>query len=473
VSEAIWRTWASPSWVATILLVGCGGSSGAATNGSDGGTVTGGDASIGTPADGGGPTRGDATTDVSVSDVATSDVSKADVAAPAEAAAPSPCSGAVHSVSPVGPTQPAPTGLTVPTGFAIETLAAIGAARQLAALPNGDLLVATSGGTVYLVPNAEADGLADKPVTFASIPDTPAQGIAFDAATCTVYVGAQHGVYAMKYVDGQLSATAGSPIAKVRQGSVTPGSDGDVHITTSVAVAGGALYVGVGSSCNACVEVDPTRATIQQMAPDGTGMQTRATRFRNAIALTVNPATGTLWAGGAGQDSLAEGHPYEFFDAVSMHPGVADYGWPACEENQIAYTTGADCSKTVTPLVELPAYATIIGAVFYPTGQTGSHAFGPAYRGGAFVTAHGSWHQLAGAYVTAPRVVYVPMNGDSPAQPVSWSNPTTQWTEFVGGFQSPDGTSRSGRPTGIAVGSQGSLFVADDLTGRVYRVRPM
>ena len=147
------------------------------------------------------------------------------------------------------------------------------------------------------------------------------------------------------------SGAAGNPIAKVRQGGIPPGSDGDVHKTSSVAYGGGKLYVGVGSSCNACTEIDPTRATIQQMDPDGSNMATRATRFRNAIALAINPATGTLWAGGAGQDSLPTGHPYEFFDGVTLHAGVADYGWPECEENRHAYTSGADCSKTVEPRI--------------------------------------------------------------------------------------------------------------------------
>jgi hypothetical protein len=32
----------------------------------------------------------------------------------------------------------------------------------------------------------------------------------------------------------------------------------------------------------------------------------------DAIALTTNPTTGTVWAGVAGQDSLPSGHPYEF-----------------------------------------------------------------------------------------------------------------------------------------------------------------
>ena len=138
--------------------------------------------------------------------------------------------------------------------------------------------------------------------------------------------------------------------------------------------------------------------------------------FRSAIALAVNPATGTLWAGGAGQDDLTEEHPYEFFDAVTLHPGVADYGWPACEENHVAYEANASCASTVAPLIELPAYSTLIGATFYPVGQGGAYAFPAAYRGGLFVTAHGSWHMApSGGYAAAPRVVYVPMNGDAPA----------------------------------------------------------
>jgi glucose/arabinose dehydrogenase len=44
---------------------------------------------------------------------------------------------------------------------------------------------------------------------------------------------------------------------------------------------------------------------------------------------------------------------------------------------------------------------------------------------------------------------------------------------FVGGFQLADGVTRIGKPTGIAVGAQGSLFVADDVNGMVYRIRPM
>jgi glucose/arabinose dehydrogenase len=323
---------------------------------------------------------------------------------------------------------------------------------------------------VYLVPNAEADQ-AGAPVVFTTINDAPVSGVAFASSICTIVVGSQHGVYAIPYQDAQQSATAGQPIAKVRQGTPTPGSDGDVHTTTSVAYTGGKVYAGVGSGCNACVEVDPTRSTIQEMDITGANMTARATRIRNAIGMAVNPATGTLWAGGAGQDDLAWGHPFEFFDAVTLHSGMADYGWPDCEENHHAYTAGANCASTVAPLLELPAYDTIIGAAFYPGSTTGPHAFPSGYSSGVFLAAHGSWHNQSSQYIH-PRVVFVPMNGDAPVTSVNWSDPTVQWgnTDFIGGFG--NGPSFLARPTGVAVGPQGSLFVADDTNGLVYRVRP-
>ncbi len=79
-------------------------------------------------------------------------------------------------------------------------------------------------------------------------------------------------------------------------------------------------------------EVDPTRATVQRTALDGSGMATYATRFRNAIALAVNPATGTVWAGGAGQDTLPPGHPYEFIDALTSHPPVPITAGPTAKK---------------------------------------------------------------------------------------------------------------------------------------------
>lgn len=369
------------------------------------------------------------------------------------------------------------TGLHVPHGFTVETIAEVNGARELAALPNGDLLVGTAGSQVEIV--ADAEGPVEAPQVFASFDDERAAGIAFAPDRRSIYVGTEHHVWLIPYA-GEKKAPTVRRIADVRTGPTAPGTDGDVHHTTSVAYSNGRLYISIGSSCNArmsggsapCAEVDPTRAAVSVASPDGSHVTVRARRIRNAIAVAVNPDTGSVWVGDAGQDALPFGHPYEFLDDLSARSGVADYGWPYCEENRHAYVAGADCSTAVVPLVELPAYSTIVGAAFYPLHQRGAHAFPQSYRGGLFASAHGSWHlDRNGCAAAPPRVAFIPMQRDRPVRSVNWSDPTTQWSDFATGFQSGCST-RIGRPTGIAVGAQGSLFIADDQAGLIYRVRP-
>jgi glucose/arabinose dehydrogenase len=385
-------------------------------------------------------------------------------AAPLPTATPSPTPSPTPFLGPTAP--PANASLLVPSGFIVSK---VGGARELAALPNGDLIVGTGGASVIIVPNAESPGAAGAPLTFATLPEGPAQGVAFGRGY--VFVTTQHGVYRILYITGARNGTA-QQIASVRSGPIAPNSDGDVHTTSSVAVSGSTLYVGVGSSCNACAETDPTRATVQRMGTDGSAMTTQAKRWRNAIALATDPSTGTVWAGGAGQDSLAQGHPYEYLDPVSARAAPADYGWPDCEENHVAYTGGANCANVIVPAVAFPAYSTIIGAAFYPAAQAGPYAFPAAWSGGLFVSLHGSWHTAAnGNPVDPPHVAFVPFSGGAPARAVNWNDPTTQWNDFFTGFQTGSG-SRIGRTTGVAVGAQGSLFVADDAAGAVYRIRP-
>lgn len=197
------------------------------------------------------------------------------------------------------PALPLAPAFTVRAGLRLEVIAEVSSPRQLAALPNGDLLVGTLDTTVYVVPNADSTSAPGAPVVFTRISDEPAQGVAFDASSCTIYVGGKHGIYAMAYTDGQLSAASGEAIARVR-------ASDDGHTTTSVAFASGALYAGIGSSCDACAEVDPTRATIQRIDRNKGSSNARAIRFRNPIALTANPDTGTLWAGNAGQSGQTD-----------------------------------------------------------------------------------------------------------------------------------------------------------------------
>jgi len=348
------------------------------------------------------------------------------------------------------------TPLILPAGFSAERIATVAGARELFVAPNGDLFVGTNGNTIAVVPDAQ--GAPGSPRTFATFDDRPVASVII--AGETLYAGGQLGVYRLPYHAGDRSARAQPmKIASVRIG----GSSG--HRTTTLAFSQGTLYAGVGSSCNACNESDPTRATIQAMNPDGTHVRARAVDIRNPIALAVDPAGG-VWAGVAGRDDLEHGHPYEIFDEVTAHAGTPDYGWLRCYDDRKPIG-GASCANVVVPRVVFPGYDTPIGAAFYPTDGQGRYAFPSAYRGGAFVTLHGSWHQPP----VAPRVAFVPFKGSDPAKPVDWSDPNAQWSEFAGGCQLADG-SRPCRPTGVAVGTDGSLFVSEDLTGAIYRIRP-
>jgi glucose/arabinose dehydrogenase len=381
-------------------------------------------------------------------------------------------SGSPGGASPTA-TPPGGSGVTYASGFYGETIANVGSARELATLPNGDLLVGTSGDAIDIVPAADGAGAAGAPRTFVTLGDGPANGVAV-APNGNVYAATNTTIWRIPYKRGDLSESGATAIANVRTGPVAPNSDGDVHRTTSVAASSTTLYAGVGSSCNACVEVDSTRATVLRMGLDGSNPVNLTKRTRNPIALAVDPATGALFIGGAGQDDLPYGHPYEYVDSPTSHGNAGiDYGWPACEENHVAYNAlgqnpPPNCATTVAPAIEFPAYSTLIGATFYPTGQAGAYAFPAAYRGGLFVTSHGSWHCCPS---TPPRVYFVPMRGDAPATPVNWNDPTVQHQEIVSGYGSTSSASYAGRPTGIAVGSSGSLFVADDQTGDILRIR--
>lgn len=353
--------------------------------------------------------------------------------------------------------------ITVPPAFTITQIATVPSARELAFAPDGDLFVGTGGSTVYVVRRAESGNPASAQI-YVCIDDAPDAGVAY--GNNALYVGTQHAIW-------RVQGAQQTKLASVRTGNPPPGSDGDVHTSTSVTLDGATLYASVGSSCNACVETDSTRATVGRVS---NGRYTPiATHIRNAIALAIDSSTHALWASNAGQDELPPPHPYEFFDDVSAHRAPVDYGWPFCYENHRRKPgSNEHCATQAIPLIVFPAYETPIGATFYPAGQRGAYAFPKPYGGGAFVTLHGSWHGPAQGLpgYEPPRVVFIPMNGGKPAKPVNWSNPAAQWAEFVGGYQDGGTSNRAGRPTGIAVGPQGDLFIADDQTGAIYRIRP-
>ncbi len=85
-------------------------------------------------------------------------------------------------------------------------------------------------------------------------------------------------------------------------------------------------------------------------------------------------------------------------------------------------------------------------------------AIGPQYASGAFVGEHGSWNRKpASGY----EVVFVPFVGAMPA-------PGAKPVAVLTGFRVGDVA--YGRPVGVQIGKDGSLLVADDVGGKVWRV---
>jgi glucose/arabinose dehydrogenase len=97
--------------------------------------------------------------------------------------------------------------------------------------------------------------------------------------------------------------------------------------------------------------------------------------------------------------------------------------------------------------------------VFYRAGP-----FPARYAGGAFIAFHGSYNR--GPYEQVGyQVAFVPAAaGGGPRE----------WEVFADGFAGPAVVARpedaEHRPTGLAVGADGSLFISDSVQGTIWRV---
>jgi glucose/arabinose dehydrogenase len=112
------------------------------------------------------------------------------------------------------------------------------------------------------------------------------------------------------------------------------------------------------------------------------------------------------------------------------------------------------CGQVGQPVLAFPAHWAPNALLFY-TGRQ----FPSEYRDGLFVAFHGSWNR-------AP----LPQQGYSVVfAPFGAAGPRGDWRVFADGFR---GGSQAAtyRPTGLAQGPDGSLYVSDDRGGRIYRI---
>jgi len=218
----------------------------------------------------------------------------------------------------------------------------------------------------------------------------------------------------------------------------------------------GALFVGVGSSGNLGVEPSP-KASIQRFDADGSDQTTFASGMRNPTALAFHPQTGELYALVQERDGLGDNLPSDYLTHV-QEGGF--YGWPYAyigKHPQAGFAGLAPdkVNATITPDLLFEAHSSVLDLVFYEADQ-----FPPQYKGHAFVALKGSWNR---SEPTGYKVVDVPFND---------GKPEGYYVNFATGFWI-SGERRAevwGRPAALAVAKDGSLLVADDTGGTIWRI---
>lgn len=338
----------------------------------------------------------------------------------------------------------------VPAGFKVSVFAAeIQQPRWLAVAPNGDVFVAdSSGGQVVVLGEGPGLGQPASRAVFADGLKLPF-GIAFHDGY--VYIANTNEVVRFRY-DPKTSKRLG-PAEHILD---LPGLGYRQHWTRTIAFdSSGRLFVSIGSRTNISIESDPRRAAILVADPDGKNMRVYASGLRNAVGMAFQPETGQLWATVNERDDLGEDIPADYFTHV-VEGGF--YGWPYSYlgphvDNRVASRPDL-VRKAIVPDRLLGAHVAPLQFVFYEGQQ-----FPPIYRHGVFITEHGSSNRrIRSGY----QVVFIPFRDGSPAR-----EPTVFFSGLVA---EPAGKDVYGRPVGVAVDRNGSLLIADDGRGMIWKV---
>jgi glucose/arabinose dehydrogenase len=398
-------------------------------------------------------------------------------------------------------------GLTLPDGFCATVFAdSIGHARHLAVSPNGTVYVNTwsgkyygddtppAGGFLVALRDTTRDGRADVIARFGdSVQSGGAGGTGIRLYKGALYAEAKDKI--LRYaLSGEGITPAGRPETVVQGLPLT----GDHPMHPFAIDSSGGLYVDLGSATNACqiknrIPLSPghrpcdelrTRGGIWRYDATRTGQhfsprERYVTGLRNGEGIAVDSSGHVIYATQHGRDQLAENWPKLYApepgqnlpaeELVRLERG-ADYGWPECYFDSaqaklvLAPEYGGDGGKAVGPcatkqgpVAYFPAHWAPNDLLFYTGDRLPSR-----YRGGAFIAFHGSWNRAPGPQ-GGYNVVFVPfVNG----------KPTGEYEVFLDGFAggNKDPGQAAHRPSGLAAGPDGALYIADDARGRIWRV---
>src|SRR6202046_4132267 len=349
---------------------------------------------------------------------------------------------------------------TVPQGLQIHALATgLEHPRSLYVLPNGDVLVvegngpkapifrpkdvitgwvewaagakAKSANRITLLRDTNGDGIPELRTVFLDHLNSPF-GVALVGND--LYVANTDAIIRYPYQEGQTSITA--PGTKLTD---LPGGPIDHHWTKALLASpdGSKLYVGVGSNSNITengIQAEYERAAIWEVDRASGAHRIFASGLRNPTGLVWEPETRKLCAIVNERDEIGPDLVPDYLTSVQ---DGGFYGWPYSYygrnlDPRVEPQRPDLVAKAIVPDYALSSHVAPLGVAMY----TGT-ALPTTYRGGAFVSEHGSWDRTP---LSGYKVVFVPFSGGQPSGPAQ---------DVVPGFLKENNHAR-GRPGGLA-----------------------
>jgi glucose/arabinose dehydrogenase len=332
----------------------------------------------------------------------------------------------------------------LPPGFTIEIYAeGVENARQMALGPGGTVFVGSRrAGKLWAMTDADGDQRAE---TVRLIDEDLKMPSGLEFRDGALYVGAVDRILRYDNIEALLDQPP-EPVV------VTDALPDKKHHGWKYLRFGpdGKLYIPVGVPCNICDEEG--FGEIRRMNPDGGAMDVYAIGVRNSVGLAFHPENGQLWFTDNGRDMLGDDLPADELNhapQAGMHFGI-----PYCHQGDLLdeeFGAGKSCSDYSRPDVKTGAHVANLGMSFY----TGS-MFPDEYQGQLFIARHGSWNRSKKVGFDIVLVRF-----DDAGQAMSPEVFASGWLQ---------GQDAWGRPNDILQLEDGSLLVADDQAGVIYRI---